>query len=185
MFGEALFTHFGMSGPIILKMSKKIGELLKSGVVELVIDLKPALNFSELDKRIQRDFKKNNRKMFKNSLSGLMPSKLIPLVVKFSKINESKYVSLITKEERQRLVSVLKGIKLKIVSIMRIESAIVTSGGFSLKEIDSKTMKSKLIDNLFFSGEVVDLDGTTGGYNLQMCWSTGYVAGQNASNISR
>jgi len=180
MLGEALFTHFGIGGPIILKMSRKIGDFLEDGEVELGIDLKPALSFEELDTRIQRDFKKNNRKMFKNSLSGLMPSKLIPLVVRFSGIDSSKYVSVITKEERHRLVTVIKGIRLRATGLLELSKAIVTSGGISLKEIDSKTMQSKLIKNLFFAGEVVDLDGTTGGYNLQMCWSTGYVAGQNA-----
>ena len=181
MFGEALFTHFGIGGPIILKMSKKIGELLEKGEVELRIDLKPALSSIELDRRIQRDFKKNSKKMFKNSLSGLMPSKLIPLVVRFSSIDGSKYVSGITKEERRKLVTVIKSIKLRVTSLLELSKAIVTSGGISLKEIDSKSMQSKLIKNLFFAGEVIDLDGTTGGYNLQMCWSTGYVAGQSAS----
>ncbi len=181
MFGEALFTHFGMSGPIILKMSKKIGEFLEKGTVELKIDLKPALSFTELDKRIQRDFKKGSKKMFKNSLSNLMPNRLIPLVVRFSGIDSSKYVSGITKEERHGLVMTMKGIKLRITSLLDLNKAMMTSGGISLKEIDSKTMKSKLIKNLFFAGEVIDLDGTTGGYNLQMCWSTGYVAGQSAS----
>ena len=181
MFGEALFTHFGIGGPIILKMSRKIGDLLEKGEVELGIDLKPALSFAELDTRIQRDFKKSNRKMFKNSLSGLMPSKLIPLVVRFSRIDGSRYVSVITKEERHRLVMVIKNIRLRVTSLLELSKAIVTSGGISLKEINSKTMRSKLIKNLFFAGEVIDLDGTTGGYNLQMCWSTGYVAGQSAS----
>lgn len=180
MFGEALFTHFGMSGPIILKMSKRIGEHLENGEVELKIDLKPALSFTELNKRIQRDFEKSSKKMFKNSLSDLMPSKLIPLVIKFSKIDNSKHVGIITKEERHNLVEVIKGIRLRVTSLLDLSKAIVTSGGISLKEIDSKTMRSKIVKNLFFAGEVIDLDGTTGGYNLQMCWSTGYVAGQNA-----
>ena len=180
MFGEALFTHFGMGGPIVLKMSRAIGKLLEKGNVELSIDLKPALSFDELDKRIQKDFKKSSKKMFKNSLSDLMPKKLIPLIVKFSRIDGSKYVSGITREERHELIKVMKGIKLRVTSLLDLDKAIVTSGGISLKEIDSKTMQSKLIKNLFFAGEVVDLDGTTGGYNLQMCWSTGYAAGQSA-----
>jgi len=180
MFGEALFTYFGIGGPIVLKMSRAIGKLLEKGNVELSIDLKPALSFDELDKRIQKDFKKSSKKMFKNSLSDLMPKKLIPLVVKFSRIDSSKHVSSITREERHELIKVIKGIKLRVTSLLDLDKAIVTSGGISLKEIDSKTMQSKLIKNLFFAGEVVDLDGTTGGYNLQMCWSTGYVAGQSA-----
>ena len=186
VFGETLFTHFGIGGPIILKMSKKVGELLGKGEVELRIDLKPALSFDELDKRIQRDFEKSSKKMFKNSLSDLMPSKLIPLVVRFSGIDGSKCASGITREERHELVKVLKGIRLRIVGLLDLSKAIVTSGGISLKEIESKTMQSKIIKNLFFAGEVVDLDGTTGGYNLQMCWSTGYAAGQSAvSEISK
>ncbi len=181
IFGDLIFTHFGLSGPIILKISKKVGQLLKVGEVKLIIDLKPALNFSELDKRVQKDFDKYSRKMFKNSLSDLLPSKIIPLVVKFSGIDERKKVNIITREERHRLIRVLKGIEINVRSLYGFRKAIVTSGGISLKEIESKTMRSKKIKNLFFAGEVIDLDGTTGGYNLQMCWTTGFVAGQNSA----
>lgn len=181
VFGDALFTHFGMSGPIILQASKTISRLLEKGEVKLVLDLKPALDFEKLDKRIQRDFEKYSNKMFKNALSDLLPSKIIPLIVKFSGIDERKQVNKITREERHHLVRTLKGIEISVIDTLGFKHSIVTDGGISLKEVDSKTMKSKKVKNLFFAGEVIDLAGDTGGYNLQMCWSTGYVAGQNAA----
>lgn len=181
-FGEALFTHEGMSGPIILDMSKKIGELLKNGQVTLQIDFKPALDFPKLDLRIQRDFKEFSNKEFKNSLHKLLPQKLIPVTIKLSNINPDKKVNLITKEERKTLRNLLKEFKLKIQGLTGFKKAIVTSGGIDLKEIDPKTMRSKIIDNLYFAGEILDLDGPTGGYNLQACWSTGYLAGESVSD---
>lgn len=184
-FGEALFTHFGMSGPIILDMSKKIGNLLEKGKVKLSIDLKPALEFTILDERTKRDFAKYHNKMFKNALDDLLPKKLIPIVIRFSGIKPEKLVNQIIKEERHNLIRLLKGLEVTVFGLLDFESAIVTSGGVSLKEIDSKTMKSKLIDNLFFAGEIIDLDGPSGGYNLQMCWSTGYIAGENAAKSAK
>jgi predicted Rossmann fold flavoprotein len=181
-FGEALFTHFGISGPIILDMSKKIGELLEKGEVKLILDLKPALERSELDKRVQRDFSKCSNKLFRNSLSELLPQMLIPVFIKLSNISPEKQVNKITKEERGRLVDMLKSMELTVLNTLGFDEAIITSGGVSLKEIDSKTMKSKLIDNLFLAGEIINLDGPTGGYNLQLCWSTGYIAGQSAAS---
>jgi len=181
-FGEMLFTHFGISGPIILDLSGKIAELLEKGEVKLVLDLKPALDFQTLDKRIQSDFSKYSQKLFKNSLSDLLPQKLIPIIVKLSGIAPLKKVNVITREERYKLVRLLKGLAMTVSSLLGFEMAIVTSGGVSLKEIDSKTMKSKLIENLFFAGEIINLHGPTGGYNLQLCWSTGYLAGQMAAN---
>ena len=181
-FGEMLFTHFGISGPIILDLSGKIAELLEKGEVKLVLDLKPALDFQTLDKRIQSDFSKYSQKLFKNSLSDLLPQKLIPIIVKLSGITPLKKVNVITREERYKLVRLLKGLAMTVSSLLGFEMAIVTSGGVSLKEIDSKTMKSKLIENLFFAGEIINLHGPTGGYNLQLCWSTGYLAGQMAAN---
>ncbi|MFA6296214.1 MAG: NAD(P)/FAD-dependent oxidoreductase [Patescibacteria group bacterium] len=180
-FGEALFTHEGMSGPIILDMSKKIGELLKNGQVVLQIDFKPALDFPKLDLRIQRDFKEFHNKEFKNSLNKLLPQKLIPVIVKLSNINPDKKVNSITKEERKTLIHLLKEFKLEVQGLTGFKKAIVTSGGIDLKEIDPKTMKSKIINNLYFAGEILDLDGPTGGYNLQVCWSTGYLAGENVT----
>ena len=180
-FGELLFTHFGLSGPIVLDLSGHIGELLENGEVKLILDLKPALDEQALDKRLQSDFTKYANKFFKNSLDDLLPQKLIPVIIEFSGIDPLKKVNLITKEERRRLSALLKGLEMTVLSLLGFESAIVTSGGVSLREIDSKTMKSKIIDNLFFAGEIINLQGPTGGYNLQICWSTGYLAGQSAA----
>ncbi|MBU0671979.1 MAG: NAD(P)/FAD-dependent oxidoreductase [Candidatus Margulisbacteria bacterium] len=180
-FGDALFTHFGLSGPIILDMSKKIGTLLANGSVELRIDLKPALDFPQLDARIQRDLKKMSNKAFKNSLAELLPQKLIPVIVRMSGIDPEKKANNITKEERNKLLHLLKELRTHVSSLLGHEKAIVTAGGIELKELDPRTMRSKLINNLYFAGEIIDLDGPTGGYNLQMCWSTGYLAGTSAA----
>ncbi len=181
-FGELLFTHFGISGPIVLDLSNKIGELLEKGAVQLFLDLKPALDFQTLDKRIQSDFLKYSKKLFRNCLDDLLPQKLIPVIVKMSGISPEKKASEITREERHKLVRLLKGLEMTAASLLGFEMAIITRGGVSLKEIDSKTMKSKLIANLFFAGEIINLHGPTGGYNLQLCWTTGYLAGQSAAN---
>jgi hypothetical protein len=178
-FGEAIFTADGMSGPIIIDMSKKIGQELPKDI-KIKIDFKPALDFSKLDQRIQEDFNRDSKKMFKNSLNDLLPQKLIPIIVKLSGINSNKKSSFITKEERKKLLYLLKEFTLEVKSLAIHEKAIITSGGIELSEIDQKTMKSKLIDNLYFAGEILDIDGPTGGYNLQVCWTTGYVAGENA-----
>jgi len=181
-FGEAMFAHFGLSGPIAIDLSKRIGERLSDGnAVRLALDLKPALTADQLDKRIQRDFKKFNNKLFRNSLADLLPAKLENTIVALSKINPNKKVHSVTKEERQTLVKILKGLEMNVNGLMGFDMAIVTTGGVSLKEINSKTMKSKIIDNLYFAGEIIDLDGPCGGYNLQICWTTGYVAGQSAT----
>ena len=179
-FGELLFTHFGLSGPIVLDLSGHIGELLERGTIKLTLDLKPALHEQVLDKRIQSDFTKYANKFFKNSLDDLLPQKIIPLIIEFSGIDPLKKVHEIKKEERQKLARLLKNLEMQVLSLLGFESAIVTSGGVSLREIDSKTMKSKIIDNLFFAGEIINLHGPTGGYNLQICWSSGYLAGQSA-----
>jgi len=179
-FGEAVFTDTGMSGPIVLVMSKKVGELLRAGKVKLVIDFKPALTFPELDQRVQGDFAKNQNRMFKNSLDGLLPQKLIPVIVRLSGIDPEKKVNLVTKEERNKLVHLLKETDTSVKGLVGFEKAVITSGGVSLREIDPKTMQSKLIDNLYFAGEVLDLDAPTGGYNLQEAWSTGHLAGKSA-----
>lgn len=179
-FGEAIFTANGLSGPVILDMSKKIGKEL-SAKMKVRIDFKPALDFEKLDRRIQRDFREKNNKMFKNSLEKLLPQKLIPVIIKLSKINPEKKVNLITKEERKILLHLIKEFDLNLKELAGYDKAIVTAGGVDLKEIDPATMKSKLIDNLYFAGEIIDIDGPTGGYNLQICWSTGYVAGESVS----
>ncbi len=180
-FGECLFAHFGITGPIILDISKVVGKLLKKGGVDLFLDLKPALNFAKLDQRLQRDFIKYQRKLFKNSLNDLLPQKLIPVIIDLSQIDPEKKTNSITKKERQDLAKLLKGLKMTVKELLGFGIAIVTSGGISLEEIDHKTMKSKLINNLYFAGEIIDIDGPTGGFNLQNCWSTGYLAGESAA----
>jgi len=181
-FGECLFAHFGLSGPIILDISKRVGKLLvNKEKVKMSLDLKPALDFLKLDERVQRDFKKYRNKSFKNCLNDLLPRKLIPVILKLSGINQMKKVNDISKEERQGLVKLLKNLEMTATGLMGFNFAIVTGGGISLKEIDDKTMRSKIVDNLFFAGEIIDVDGPTGGYNLQICWSTAYLAGENAA----
>jgi len=182
-FGEAIFTAKGMSGPIILDMSKEIGKELP-GNLRMQIDFKPALDFVKLDKRIQRDFQKNPNKLFRNSLDELLPQKLIPIIIKLSKIDPSKKANSITKEERRKLLHLLKEFTLEIKELEGFKKAIITTGGINLNEVDQKTMKSKLIDNLYFAGEILNLDGPSGGYNLQVCWTTGYIAGENAGQVN-
>lgn len=182
-FGEMLFTHYGVSGPIVLSASsylvktKNIEQILKEGKVKLEIDLKPALSEEKLDSRILRDFEEQKNKQFKNSLDKLLPQKLIPVIIEKTNINENKKINEITKQERQRLINELKYFKISINGTRPIEEAIVTSGGVNVKEINPKTMESKLISGLYFAGEVIDVDCLTGGYNLQVAWSTGYTAG--------
>jgi len=182
-FGEALFTQDGMSGPIIIDMSNQIGNLLKQGPVQLSIDLKPALDFQTLDKRLQKDLFEHNKKMLKNSLDKLLPKKLIPVIIRISGVPAGKKCNKISKEERRQLVHTLKKLLLEVKSLCPIERAIITAGGIELSEINPKTLRSKVVENLYFAGEVIDLDGPTGGYNLQMCWTTGYVAGESAAKI--
>ena len=183
-FGEMVFTHFGVSGPTILSSSahlvryKNIEQKLKNNKIILKIDLKPALTEQKLDERILRDFSKQNNKQFKNSLNELLPQKLIQTIVERSNIDQNKKVNEITKEERKRLVSLLKEFCLKIKSFRPIEEAIITSGGINIKEINPKTMESKIVKGLYFAGEIIDVDSYTGGFNLQIAYSTGYVAGQ-------
>lgn len=174
--GEMLFTHFGMSGPLVLTASRYIKDD-NNYVVQ--IDLKPSLDISELDKRIQRDFKKYINKDFKNSLDDLLPKKIIKTIIELSGINPEKKVNEITKEERKRLVNLLKNLEFHVKGLRDISEAIVTSGGVDTKEIDPSTMKSKIIDNLSFAGELIDVDAFTGGYNVQIALSTGYIAGSN------
>ena len=179
-FGEMLFTHFGVSGPIVMDMSKNIGELLKNGLVKLVLDLKPALDFKKLDKRIQRDFQEFKGRMFRNSLKGLLPLSMIPLIIKLSGIEPEKKVDYINREERNKLVHLLKELELTPTGLLGFKWSVVTSGGVALKEVNPNTMGSKKVENLYFAGEILDLDGPSGGYNLQECWSTGYLAGKSA-----
>ncbi len=177
-FGEMLFTHYGVSGPVILSASSHMTHP-KEHNYKIVIDLKPALDEQTLDKRIQRDFAENTNKDFINSLSKLLPNKLIPVIVKLSGIEPSEKVNQITKVQRQNLVSLLKNFTVNISDFRPINEAIITSGGVYVKEINPKTMGSKIIDNLFFAGEVIDVDAYTGGFNLQVAFSTGYLCGMN------
>jgi predicted Rossmann fold flavoprotein len=179
-FGEMLFTHFGVSGPIILDLSQEAGELLKKGKVELSIDLKPALDLEKLDERLKRDCQFFSNKNFRNYLPELLPQKLINIVVELSRIAPDRKINSWRKEERKELAKILKNLKLTVTQLLGFDQAIVTSGGVALKEIDSKTLRSRIVPNLFLAGEILDLDGPTGGYNLQICWSTGYAAGTYA-----
>ena len=182
-FGEMLFTHFGVSGPTILSASshlvryKNIDALLENKNIKLLIDLKPGLDEEKLNNRILRDFEKFKNKKFKNGLDDLLPQKLIPVVIKLSKINPEKQVNEVTKEERQRLVKLLKELQITIKDFRPVEEAIITSGGINIKEVNPKTMESKLVKGLFFAGEVLDVDAYTGGFNLQIAYSTGFTAG--------
>jgi predicted Rossmann fold flavoprotein len=176
-FGEMLFTHYGVSGPVILSASAHIKDFSKK--VDLYIDLKPALTDSRLDQRLIRDFNANINKNFSNSLGELLPKKLIPLIVELSEINPQKKVNQITADERMKIVSLLKRFHLTITGTRPIEEAIITSGGVCTSEINPSTMESKLAGRLFFAGEVIDVDAYTGGYNLQIAFSTGYLAGKH------
>lgn len=184
-FGEMLFTHFGVSGPIILSASahlvryKNIENLLKNRKIVLKIDFKPALKMEKLDERILRDFADIKNKQFKNSLDKLLPQKLIPVIASISNINPNKQVNEITKEERKKLVELLKNFEVIISDFRPIDEAIITSGGINIREINPKTMESKIIKGLYFAGEIIDVDSYTGGFNLQIAYSTGYVAGCN------
>ena len=185
-FGEMLFTHFGVSGPTILSGSahllryKNVDELLKNGNIVLSIDLKSALTEEKLDERILRDFSQEKNKQFKNSLEKLLPQKMIDVVISLSGINPNKKVNEITKKEREKLVQILKNFEIKLDGFRPIEEAIVTSGGINIKEINPKTMESKLVKGLYFAGEIIDVDAYTGGFNLQIAYSTGYTAGMNS-----
>jgi hypothetical protein len=184
-FGEMLFTHFGVSGPIILSGSahlvryKNIDELFNNKKIVLNIDLKPALTQEQLDARILRDFEQEKNKEFKNSLDNLLPQKMIPYIISISKIEPTKKVNSITKEERLRLVQLIKKLEVTIEGFRSIEEAVITAGGVSIKEINPATMESKIVKGLYFAGEVIDVDAYTGGFNLQIAYSTGYTAGKS------
>jgi hypothetical protein len=180
--GEILFTHFGFSGPLILDMSRTIGDLLEKGKVKMMIDLFPNKNIEQLDKFIISVFNKNRKKHILKFLNDFFPEKLSAFILNFSSIPSDRKSNDITKEERMRLIRFMKKIEVNITGLLGFDKAMATHGGVSLKTIDSKTMKSKLINNLYFAGEAINLDGPCGGYNLQMCWTTGYVAGQNAAS---
>ena len=179
-FGEMLFTHYGVTGPVILSASSVVGKTLRKKELTLHIDLKPALSEEQLDKRILREFDANHNKQYKNSIDSLFPAKLKPIMIELSEIEPEKKVNEITKEERQRLVHLIKDFTMTLTGLRSYNEAIITKGGVSVKEIDPGTMESKKMKGLYFAGEVLDLDAVTGGYNLQIAWSTGYLAGINA-----
>jgi len=178
--GEMLFTHYGLSGPLILSASFYISEkIYKNKQTFIVIDLKPGLTYEELDRRLLKDFDLYKNKYFKNSLDDLLPKKLIPVIIKLSGIPEDRQVNQITREERKMIVNLLKGFSFEIIGTRPISEAIVTSGGVDIKEVNPKTMESKIVKGLYFAGEILDVDAFTGGYNLQIAFSTGYTAGLN------
>ncbi|MBQ2987209.1 MAG: NAD(P)/FAD-dependent oxidoreductase [Tyzzerella sp.] len=178
-FGEMLFTHYGVSGPLMLSASSYIGNILKEKELKLVIDLKPALTSEQLDQRVLRDFEENMNKSFKNAIGKLFPTKLIPIMLELSGIDPDKKVNLISKEERQQFVLLIKNFTMTITGLRDFNEAIITKGGISVKEVNPSTMESKLVKGLYFAGEVLDLDALTGGFNLQIAWSTGYAAGNS------
>ncbi len=181
-FGEMLFTHFGVSGPIVLSMSRKIALCLEEKQeVILTLDLKPALSEEQLDRRVQRDFEKYLRKQMKNALNDLLPQKLIPVVIDLAYLDEEKPIHQVTKEERLRLVHTIKHMEMTVTKTRPMAEAIVTAGGISTKEVNPKSMASRIVNGLYFAGEVLDIDGYTGGFNLQAAFSTGYSAGKAAA----
>ena len=177
-FGEMLFTHYGVSGPLILTASSFVGKRLKKKELTLEIDLKPALTDEQLDHRILRDFEENKNRQFKNALGKLFPAKLIPVMVFLSGIDPEKKVNEVTREERQAFVRLIRHLPLTLTGLRDYREAIITKGGVSVKEVDPGTMESKLVKGLYFAGEVLDLDAVTGGFNLQIAWSTGCAAGR-------
>ena len=180
-FGEMLFTHYGVSGPLMLSASSVIGKKLKEKELKLMIDLKPALSMEQLEKRVLRDFEENQNRQFKNAVGKLFPSKLIPVMIELSGIGEEKKVNVISREERQKFMSLIKNLPVTLTGLRGYNEAIITKGGVKVKEIDPSTMESKLVKGLYFAGEVLDLDAVTGGFNLQIAWSTAYAAGMAVS----
>jgi len=176
-FGEMLMTHYGVSGPIILSASSVIGKELMENDLTLILDLKPALSFEQLDQRILREIKENPNRQFKNGIRRLFPSTLTPVMIERSGIDPEKQMNSVTKVERQHFVNTIKNFTMTLTGLRPIDEGIITKGGVNVKEIDPSTMESKLVKNLYFAGEVLDSDGITGGFNLQIAWSTGALAG--------
>lgn len=179
-FGEMLFTHYGVSGPLLISASAYVGRFLEKGkTLKLVIDLKPALHLEQLDARVLREFEENHNRQFKNAVTGLFPSKLVPVMIELSGIEPEKKVHDISREERLRFVRLIKNLELTLTRLRDYKEAIVTQGGVSVKDVQPSTMESKKVAGLYFAGEVLDLDARTGGFNLQIAWSTGHAAGSN------
>lgn len=184
-FGEMLFTHFGVSGPLVLSGSAHCGKLKDFQDVTLTIDLKPALTAEQMDDRLLRVFEANKNKQFRNSLSGLLPNKMIPIIVELSGIDPYKQINLVSREERSKLGYLLKHLEIHIRGLRGFNEAIVTGGGIKVKEVNPKTMESKLVKNLYFAGEVLDVDALTGGFNLQIAWSTAWLAAKNMLEVMK
>ena len=178
-FGEMLFTHYGVTGPLMLSASSYVGKKLSDKELKLEIDLKPALSMEKLDQRVLRDFEENQNRQFKNAIGKLFPTKMIPVILELSGIDPEKKVNVISKEERQKFVHLIKHFTMTLTGLRDYNEAIITRGGIKTKEIDPGTMESKLVKNVYFIGEVLDLDALTGGFNLQIAWSTAYAAGSN------
>lgn len=184
-FGEMLFTHFGVSGPLLLSASAAIKPSLTAGELSMFIDLKPALSEEQLDHRLLREFDEAKNKQFKNSIGGLFPAKMIPVMLELSGIDPEKKVNEITKEERRYFIGLIKAFPVTLCGLRDFNEAIITKGGVKVKEVNPSTMESKLVPHLYFCGEVLDLDAMTGGYNLQIAWSTGYLAGVSAAQTEK
>lgn len=182
-FGEMLFTHYGVSGPLVLSASSFYGKRKGTEPVVLTIDLKPALSEEQLDKRILRDFEENRNRQFKNALGGLYPSKMISVMIERSGIDPEKKVHEVTKQERRRLAELTKAFTMHVRERRGFDEAVITQGGVSVKEVNPSTMESKLVRGLYFAGEILDLDALTGGFNLQIAWSTGYLAGKSCTEM--
>jgi len=178
-FGEMLFTHFGVSGPLILSASSIYVKKAYEKEIKLNLDLKPALSHEQLDKRILRDFEERSNKQFKNALDGLLPAKMIPVIIDLSNIEPDKPVHEVTRQERKGLVELMKALTMTVIGTRPVKEAIITQGGIQVKEVNPSTMESKLVENLYVAGEVLDVDALTGGFNLQIAWSTGYLAGSS------
>lgn len=180
--GDMIFTHFGISGPLVLNTSKEISNLTKEDFspIKLAVDFKPHLSFEQLDETVRNDLEKNADKNLSNCLQNLLTPKLLDFLLRYSGLDTEKHAAKISRKERHKLVNLFKNLEMNLDELFGFERAMVTSGGVSIKDIDSKTMRSKKIENLFFAGEIIDIDGPTGGYNLQACWSTGFLAGENA-----
>jgi hypothetical protein len=183
--GAVLFTHYGLSGPLILDLSGVVGKELEAGPVSLSIDLMPDKNFEELEKNIINDFQKNGSKGLKNCPTGSLPKMIWLLVLACADIDPEKHANGVTREERHRIITQITGLAVTVTGLLGFDDAIITAGGVSLKEIDGKTMRSKILDNLFFAGEIINVHGPTGGYNLLQSWSTGHLAGESAAINSR
>ena len=177
--GKVLFTHVGLSGPTILNMSRDVGELLKYGEVQISLDVLPNLDYGQLNLKLQEIFKENDKKQFKNSLSGLLPSSLAPFIVELSGIKPETKCNSVSREERLQLVQLLKHFNLSVDGLLGVDKAIVTSGGISLDEVDFRTMSSRLFPNLYLVGDILNIDRPSGGYSLQLCWTTGFLAGNS------